>query len=705
MTVSRDVRRRVGALREEIERHNHQYHALDDPLVSDAEYDRLFRELQTLESEFPDLITPDSPTQRVGVDAQNQFGAVTHRLPMLSLSNAFEGREVAAFDRRVREGLSQDAVEYAAEPKFDGLAISLTYAGGLLIAGATRGDGYVGEDVTANVRTIRAIPLKLLATSPPELIEVRGEVLMLKRDFEALNRGQRDKGEREFVNPRNAAAGALRQLDVRVTADRRLAFFAYGIGAAVGAPTFARHSEVLDFLAANRFRVAAERSVVDGLTGVLEYYAQIGEKRAALPYDIDGVVYKVNALAAQGRLGFVSRAPRFALAHKFPAEEATSEVMDIEVQVGRTGALTPVAKLAPVFVGGVTVTSATLHNLDQVRAKDVRVGDTVIVRRAGDVIPEVARVLADMRSSGVAEFEMPARCPVCKSKVERIESEAVFRCTGGLYCGAQRKQAVLHYASRRAMDIEGLGDKLVDQLVESGRVHTPADLFTLHVATLAELPRMAEKSAANVVAAIEASKRRTLARFIYALGMHHVGEEVAKLLAQHFGSAAALLEERDWQALIAEKDAVQKENTRRRARTEALLEPVLPGVGPEIIQSVANFLAQAHNREVIAALLARGVQPESPARKVTHAGKVTGKSFVLTGAMPRLSRDDAAARIAAEGGRVTASVSKKTDYVVVGADPGSKYEKAQSLGIVMLEEQDLLKLLGQMESKSHEPDH
>ncbi len=694
MNVSRDVRRRVGALREEIERHNHRYYALDDPQIPDAEYDRLFRELQALECEFPDLVTPESPTQRVGADPQNQFGAVTHRLPMLSLSNAFETGEVAAFDRRVREGLSCESVEYATEPKFDGLAISLTYADGLLMAGATRGDGYAGEDVTANVRTIRAVPLKLLTVPPPALIEIRGEVLMLKRDFEALNRAQCEKGEREFVNPRNAAAGALRQLDVRVTAQRRLAFFAYGIGAADGAPAFARHSDVLDFLAVNRFRVASERAVVGGLTGVLDYYARIGEKRASLPYDIDGVVYKVNALAAQERLGFVSRAPRFALAHKFPAEEATSEVVDIEVQVGRTGALTPVAKLAPVFVGGVTVTSATLHNLDQVRAKDVRVGDTVVVRRAGDVIPEVARVLANLRSAGSAEFEMPERCPVCNSSVERVESEAVFRCTGGLYCGAQRKQAILHFASRRAMDIEGLGDKLVDQLVESDRVRTPADLYTMDVPTLAELPRMAEKSAANVVGAIEASKRRTLARFIYGLGMHHVGEEVAKRLAQHFGSAPALLDPRDWAALIAEKDAVQKENTRRRARGEALLDPVLPGVGPEIIQSVANFLAEAHNREVVAALLERGVQPEKPPHRVLRTGKVTGKSFVLTGTLPILSRDEAAARIAAEGGRVSGSVSKKTDYVVAGAEPGSKLEKARALGIAVLEEQDLLKLLG-----------
>jgi DNA ligase (NAD+) len=531
-------------------------------------------------------------------------------------------------------------------------------------------------------------------TPAPALIEVRGEVLMQKRDFEAMNAAQREKGEREFVNPRNAAAGALRQLDVRITASRRLTFFAYGVGAVEGAVRYTRHSELLDYLAANRFRVAAEREVVSGLAGLLGYYEDIGRKRAGLPYDIDGVVYKVNALAAQERLGFVARAPRFAVAHKFPAEEATSQVAGIEVQVGRTGALTPVARLVPVFVGGVTVTNATLHNLDQVRAKDVRVGDTVIVRRAGDVIPEVARVLIDRRPADARQFEMPAQCPVCDSKVERIESEAVFRCTGGLYCGAQRKQALIHYASRRAMDIEGLGEKLVDQLVETGMVRTPADLYVLDAEALAQLPRMAAKSAANVMKAIEGSRERPLARFIYALGMHHVGEEVAKILAQYFGSAQALLEPRDWEALIAQKESVQKENTRRRNRGEPELEVLLPGVGPEILASVANFLDQSHNREVIEALLERGVRPENAAQPRARAGKLIGKTFVLTGTLPNLSREDAAARIAAEGARVTSSVSRKTDYVVVGADPGSKYEKARELGIAVLEEQDLLKLLG-----------
>jgi DNA ligase (NAD+) len=693
MSVPRDVRARAAVLRGELERHNYQYYALDAPLISDAEYDALFRELHALEAQYPELVTSDSPTQRIGAQPQTEFSELRHRLPMLSLSNAFASEEVSAFDRRVREALSVDQVEYAAEPKFDGLAISLTYSDGAFARGATRGDGYTGEDVTANLRTIRAIPLRLGGTKPPALLEVRGEVLMLKRDFDAMNAAQRAKGEREFVNPRNAAAGSLRQLDVRITASRRLTFYAYGLGAAERGPKLIRHSEVLDYLAEKGFRVAAEREVVTGVQGLLTYYGSIGGKRAHLPYDIDGVVYKVNALAAQERLGFVARAPRFAIAHKFPAEEATSQVISIEVQVGRTGALTPVARLTPVFVGGVTVTNATLHNLDQVRAKDVRVGDTVIVRRAGDVIPEVVRVIAEQRPPDAREFHMPAHCPVCNSTVERIESEAVFRCTGGLYCAAQRKQAILHYASRRAMDIEGLGEKLVDQLVESGLVRTPADLYRLDAGTLAGLERMAEKSAANVISAVEQSKHRTLARLIYALGMHHVGEEVAKILSEHFGSIDALMAA-DWDALIADKERVQKENARRRTRDETLLAPVLPGVGPEIMQSVANFLRQSHNREVIRALLGGGVTPESAPPLPRNAGKLAGRTFVLTGTLPNLSREEATARIVAQGGRVSGSVSKKTDYVVIGAEPGSKYDKARELGTTVLEERDLLKLLG-----------
>ncbi|MFN7086162.1 MAG: NAD-dependent DNA ligase LigA [Burkholderiales bacterium] len=668
MSASTDVRKRIAHLREEIERHNYQYYVLDQPLISDAEYDRLFRELQELEAAHPELITPDSPTQRVGSVPLSGFAEVRHRVPMLSLNNAFDDAEVAAFDRRVREALGLEEVEYAAEPKFDGLAVSLVYEHGVLVRGATRGDGYVGEDVTANLRTIRAIPIRLGARQPPALLEARGEVLMLKADFEQLNRMQREKGGKEFANPRNAAAGSLRQLDPRITASRRLAFFAYGLGAAEGIPAFRKHSELLDYLAGQRFPVARERKVVHGLQGLLGYYHAIGERRRHLPYDIDGVVYKVNDLAAQEQLGFVSRAPRFAVAHKFAAEEALSEVLAIDVQVGRTGALTPVARLKPVFVGGVTVTNATLHNEDEIRRKDIRIGDTVVVRRAGDVIPEVVRVVPGKRPTHARAFVMPQKCPVCGSAVRRLDGEAVARCTAGLYCPAQRKEALLHFASRRAMDIEGLGEKLVDQLVDDGLVETPADLYRLDVETLAELEHMAEKSAHNIMAAIDKSKRTTLARFIYALGIRNVGERTAADLARHFGDLQSLM--------AADEHALQQ----------------VPGIGPVVAQSVAQFFAERHNREVVAKLLASGITFERVAR-VPSAGKASGRIFVLTGTLPHLSREEAKQRIEARGGRVTGSVSKKTDYVVVGADPGSKYDKARELGIAVLDEDGLLKLL------------
>jgi DNA ligase (NAD+) len=669
MSVPPAVGKRAEALREEIARHNFQYYALDQPLITDADYDLLFRELQSIEEAHPELATPDSPTQRVGATPQAQFDEVRHRVPMLSLNNAFDEEEVAAFDRRVREGLDSAEVGYAAEPKFDGLAVSLTYEDGRFVQGATRGDGYVGENVTANLRTIRAIPLKLPGRKPPRLLEVRGEVLMLKRDFAQLNADQRSKGEREFVNPRNAAAGALRQLDTRITATRRLTFFAYGLGAGEGIPPFERLSEALDYLAGHRFPVAAERARVEGLQGLLDYYRQIGEKRARLPYEIDGVVYKVDALAAQERLGFVSRAPRFAIAHKFPAEEAISTVLAIDVQVGRTGALTPVARLNPVFVGGVTVTNATLHNEDEVRRKDIHIGDTVVVRRAGDVIPEVVRVMIDKRPPGAAAFVMPTQCPVCGSAVQRLEEEAIARCTAGLYCPAQRKQALIHFASRRALNIDGLGEKLVDQLVESGLVKTPADLYQLTVESLAGLDRMGEKSAANVAAGIAASRRTTLARFIYALGIRNVGESTARDLALHFGSMEALMD--------ADDETLQQ----------------VPDVGPIVAQSIAQFFAERHNREIVERLVQAGVAYERTQRVVREAGKLHGKTFVLTGTLPGLSRDDAKAMIEAQGGRVSGSVSKKTDYVVAGADPGSKYDKAKALGITLLEERDLLTLL------------
>lgn len=671
MSAPAAVVKRVEALRRDIERHNYQYYVLDQPLIPDAEFDRLFRELQALEAEHPDLVTPDSPTQRIGGAALDTFTAVQHRLPMLSLNNAFSEEEVVAFDRRAREGLAVSEVEYAGEPKFDGLAVSLIYEGGRFRKGATRGDGYTGEDVTANLRTISAIPLRLPHAHPPAVLEVRGEVLMLKRDFDELNRRQRERGEKEFVNPRNAAAGALRQLDPRITAHRRLTFFAYGIGVADGTPEFTRHSEVLDYLASQHFPVSAERRVLRGVEALLDYYRSVGERRAGLPYDIDGVVYKVNALKAQERLGYVARAPRFAVAHKYPAEEATSIVMAIDVQVGRTGALTPVARLKPVFVGGVTVTNATLHNEEEIRRKDIRVGDTVVVRRAGDVIPEVARVVHEKRPPHTTLFNMPKRCPVCGSDVERPEGEAVARCTAGLFCPAQRKQALRHFASRRAMDIEGLGEKLVDQLVDSGMVKTPADLYALRTEDLARLERMGEKSAANLASAIERSKSTTLERFIYALGIRNVGETTARDLARHFGDIDALIG--------ADVQALER----------------VPDVGPVVAASICKFSHEAHNRQVIQQLLAAGVQPRHEAPRHQARAGLEGKTFVLTGTLPGMSRDEAKSRIEAKGGRVTGSVSKKTDYLVAGAEPGSKLDKATELGIKVLDERALLELLGE----------
>lgn len=688
---------RVQALREQLETHNYSYHVLDAPQVPDAEYDRLFRELQSLEADFPELLTADSPTQRVGARPLAAFDDVRHSVPMLSLGNAFEAAEVEAFDRRVREALNLQVIEYAAELKLDGLAISLIYEDGVFVRGATRGDGATGEDVTANLRTIRAIPLRLsgsAATALPRRLDVRGEVMMRRKDFNAFNEQQKVAGGKVLVNPRNAAAGSLRQLDARMTAARPLTFFAYGVGLVEGGMAPSSHSAMLDYLQALRFPVNTERAVVRGVEGLLQYYRRIGEKRAALDYDIDGVVYKVNDLAAQERLGFVSRAPRFAIAHKFPAEEALSVVDSIDIQVGRTGTLTPVARLQPVFVGGVTVTNATLHNLDQVRAKDVRAGDTVVVRRAGDVIPEVARVLLERRPSNSQEFQMPVQCPVCGSGVVREESDAAYRCVGGLVCSAQRKQALLHFASRRAMDIEGLGEKIVDQLVDNAVVRTPADLYKLGLNGLVSLDRMAEKSATNLILAIEHSRDTTLARFIFALGIHHVGEEIAKLLAAHFGSMDALMAA-DWQALIAQKEQVQKENARRSRKGEASMEPVLQGVGPEIMLSAANFFAQSHNREVIEQLLAAGVKPKAPAHstQASTPGKLLGKTFVLTGTLPTMTRDEAKAQIEALGGHVTGSVSKKTHYVVAGAEAGSKLTKARELGVPVLDEHGLMEVL------------
>src|SRR5450759_3698014 len=670
------VTARIAQLRAEIEQHNYRYYVLDDPSIPDAEFDRLFRELQTLEAQHPELLAADSPTQRVGVTplkrvpGQKFFGSfaeVQHRTPMLSLNNAFSEDEVRAFDARIREALGVAEVEYAVEPKFDGLAITLSYRDGMFVQGATRGDGSTGEDVTENLRTVRTIPLRL--HKPIRDVEVRGEVLMFKRDFAKLNDAQRAKGEKEFVNPRNAAAGSLRQLDSRITASRRLSFFSYGIGFCDGAKLPNQQDQQMALLQQWGVPVAQQRSVVRGLEGLLAYYLEIGEAREQLPFDIDGVVYKVNDIAQQQQLGFVSRAPRWAIAHKFPAEEAMTTLLDIEVQVGRTGALTPVARLAPVFVGGVTVTNATLHNEDEIRRKDVRIGDTVIVRRAGDVIPEVARVVLERRPRDAREFVMPKVCPVCGSRVARLEDEAVWRCTGGLFCPAQRKQALLHFASRRAMNIEGLGDKLVEQLVDTHIVNNPAALYKLGLLAIINLERMGEKSAVNLLAGIEHSKHTTLARFIFALGIRNVGEATAKDLAQHFGSLDNLL--------AADVESLQQ----------------VHDVGPVVAQSIADFLAEAHNREVIEQLRACGVHWAEQQPLAATALPFSGKTFVLTGTLAALSREEAKEKLEALGAKVSRSVSKKTDYVVAGVEAGSKLDKARELGVAVLDEQQFLALL------------
>ncbi len=669
--MSKSVAQRIAHLRAEIEKHNHQYYVLDDPLISDAEFDAMFRELQTLEAQYPELATADSPTQRVGATPLKSFAEVVHRTPMLSLNNAFNDEEVQAFDARVREALGVAVVEYAVEPKFDGLAITLSYRDGMFVQGATRGDGSMGEDVTQNLRTVRTIPLRL--GKPVPFIEIRGEVLMFKRDFAALNRQQADRGDKMFVNPRNAAAGSLRQLDSRITASRHLSFFAYGAGAVGGLVLPDTHGAQMEWLQKLGLPVPQERRVVRGVEGLLGYYREIGEQRSKLPYDIDGVVYKVNGIAQQERLGYVSRAPRFAIAHKFPAEEAHTTVLDIEVQVGRTGVLTPVARLAPVFVGGVTVTNATLHNEEELRRKDIRIGDTVIVRRAGDVIPEVVRALIERRPADAREFVMPRICPACGAHVARLPDEAAWRCSGGLFCPAQRKQALLHFASRRALDIEGLGDKLVEQLVDQKLVdqklvHTPADLYKLDLATLANLERMGEKSAHNLLGAIEHSKQTTLARFIYALGIRNVGETTAKELARHFGTLDNFI-----------------------AADEARLQQV-PDVGPVVAQSITAFFAEPHNCEVVAQLRASGVSWAEHEGLQVEVLPLSGKTFVLTGTLS-INRDEAKERLEKLGAKVSGSVSKKTDYVVAGAEAGSKLDKARELNVEVLDEQQFLQIL------------
>jgi DNA ligase (NAD+) len=675
---------RAAELRAQLHHHAHRYYTLDDPEIPDAEYDKLFRELQALETEHPELRSSDSPTQRVGGGVLDGFTPVRHVVPMLSINTETDTEPSGAvnFDNRIRRALElgEDAapVEYVAELKFDGLAMSLRYEAGALVQAATRGDGETGEDVTNNIRTIGQIPLRLPADAPP-VLEVRGEVYMRRDDFDALNEKQRAKiaagakGEKTFVNPRNAAAGAVRQLDSAIAAQRPLSFFAYGLGditpADQGGPAFATHMAMLQQLKAWGFPVAEQTRVVQGADALIAFHQNIGNTRDQLPYDIDGVVYKVNALALQRQLGFVSREPRWAVAHKYPAQEQLTTVLAIDIQVGRTGKLTPVAKLAPVFVGNVTVTNATLHNEDEARRKDVRVGDTVIVRRAGDVIPEVVSVLLDKRVGEPAQFTMPHECPVCGSTAVREEGEVDYRCTGGLFCGAQRKQAILHFAQRRAVEIEGLGDKLVEQMVDAGVVKTLPDLYKLGFTALVGLERMADKSAQNIVDALEKSKKTTLPRFLFGLGIRHVGEATAKDLARHFGQLDRIMD----------------------ATEEQLLE--VNDVGPVVAQSLRTFFDQPHNREVVEQLRACGLHWEEGEPAAQAPKPLAGKTFVLTGTFPTMGRDQAKELLEAAGAKVAGSVSKKTDYVVAGAEAGSKLTKAQELGVAVLDEAGMLSML------------
>ena len=686
--MSNTLADQAAQLRAQLHHHAHLYYVLDAPTLPDAEYDRLFKALQALEAVHPELITADSPTQRVGGKPLDSFASVKHALPMLSIRTETdtEASGAEAFDTRIRKELglrdTDPAVDYVAELKFDGLAMSLRYEHGVLVQAATRGDGDMGEDVTHNIRTIGQIPLRLQTNNSlpvPALLEVRGEVYMARSDFEALNERQRqriaagDKGEKTFVNPRNAAAGAVRQLDPSIAAQRPLSFFAYGLGDITpveqAGPAFETHFELLMALQQWGLPVAVQTSVVQGATGLVDFHQRIGQARDALSFDIDGVVYKVNSLAAQRQLGFVTREPRWAVAHKYPAQEELTTVQAIEVQVGRTGKLTPVAKLAPVFVGGVTVTNATLHNEDEARRKDVRVGDTVVVRRAGDVIPEVVSVVLEKRLQDAQIFTMQHQCPVCNSPAVREEGEADYRCTGGLFCSAQRKQAILHFAHRRAVDIEDLGDKLVEQLVDAGLVNTLPDIYRLGFSALATLDRMAEKSANNVLASIEKSKPTTLPRFLFGLGIRHVGEATAKELVRHFGKMDAIMD----------------------ATVDQLLQ--VPDVGPIVAQSLRTFFDQAHNREVVEQLRACGVTWTEGVPSAGASLPLAGQTYVLTGTLPTLSRDQAKDMLEALGAKVAGSVSKKTHGVVAGAEAGSKLDKAQELGIPVLDEAALLALV------------
>lgn len=661
----------AARLRNEIERYNVAYYVEDAPIVPDSEYDRLFRQLQELEQAHPELVVPDSPTQRVGGSPLLQFEKVEHKIPMLSLQNGLSEEEVAAFDKRIADELDDEDVEYEAELKFDGLAVNLRYENGLLVQAATRGDGSAGENITNNIKTIRTIPLRLSELAPPEVLEVRGEVLMFKKDFHDLNHRQRENGQKEFVNPRNAAAGSLRQLDSQITATRQLRFFAYGLGELKGAPLPTSQSGLLDWFFQLGIPVCDERKVVRGLRGLMNFFRRIEEKRETLPYEIDGVVYKVNQIAEQEKLGFISRAPRFAIAHKFPAQEMLTEVLDINVQVGRTGAITPVARLKPVFVGGVTVTNATLHNEDEVRRKDVRIGDTVIVRRAGDVIPEVLAVVPERRPADAREFVMPTDCPVCGSPIVRPEDEAIARCSGGwIKCPAQKKGGLLLFVSRKALGIEGLGEQLIDQLVDKNVINDAADLYKLDIETVSGLDRMAEKSASNLLGELEKSKKTTFARFLYALGIRHVGEATARALAEYFGNLANL----------------------RQASEEQLLD--VADIGPIVAASIKQFFSDERNLALVEKLLDVGLHwPEHEMKEKPEELPLQNKKFVLTGTLPSLTRDAAAEIIRNLGGKVSSSVSKNTDYVLAGSEPGSKLARAEELGVRVIDENEFLQLV------------
>ncbi len=667
--------KQIEELREQLRYHSYQYYVLDDPDVPDAEYDRLYQQLLALEKEHPELITVDSPTQRVGSTPLTAFEQIQHQMPMLSLDNVFNEEDLYAFNQRIQDRLNtSDEIKYTAEPKLDGLAISLRYEQGELIYAATRGDGTTGENVTQNIRTMKSVPLRLLGKDFPQVLEVRGEVFMPKAGFEKLNRLAREKGEKEFANPRNAAAGSLRQLDPEITATRPLSLYCYSIGVVEGGELPDTHYEILQQLKSFGLPVCNEIKRVTGVKACLEYYEDISKRRDELPYDIDGIVYKVNSIALQKRLGFVARAPRWAIAHKFPAQEEITRIIDVDFQVGRTGAITPVARLEPVLVGGVTVSNATLHNMDEIRRKDVRIGDQVIVRRAGDVIPEVARVVPGSRKKDLPEIQMLEFCPVCHSAIEQIEGEAIARCTGGLFCQAQRAQAIKHFASRKAMDIDGLGDKLVEQLVDEGLIHTPADLYRLSLEDLAALDRMAEKSANNLLNALEASKQPTLAHFIYALGIREVGETTAMNLANEFKTLAAI-EKADFEQLIEVQD-----------------------IGPIVAQHIVNFFQQQHNLDVIDQLLAAGIkiQEVKIADSAAQSNSVfAGKTVVITGTLPTMSRGEAKDKLLAAGAKVTGSVSAKTDFLLAGDKAGSKLSKAEKLGVRVIDEAEMLALLNE----------